>query len=109
MEYAIKKSQKLIIKVTLHEITPHYSKFMLINDILINDIIFEPNGSSGILKSNRKFTLLTRDKYVLEVYGSRLIDLKSFFYNYAINIVPAHKKKAERLINLIQKEYSLED
>lgn len=92
-----------------YQLKAHEVALQIFKGSLINDIIFEPNGSSGILKSNRKFTLLTRDKYVLEVYGSRLIDLKSFFYNYAINIVPAHKKKAERLINLIQKEYSLED
>ena len=64
---------------------------------------------SRILESNKKFTLMTRDQNVLEIYGSKLRDSRSFLYNYGIRLVPAQKARAERLISLIEKEYSLGD
>lgn len=86
-----------------HEIAQQVFKGSLVDDL--NDP--KTGKWAGILLTTKKFTLLTRDKNVLEVYGSKLKDVRGFLYNYSTYLVPAQKARAERLIALIQNEYHL--
>ena len=92
-----------------YQIKAHEIAQQVFKSSLVDGLNNPKTGSwSGILLSTKKFSLLTRDKNMLEVYGSKLKDVRSFFYNYAINLVPHQKARAERLISLIEKEYHLE-
>ncbi|MES2328120.1 MAG: hypothetical protein V4539_00870 [Bacteroidota bacterium] len=73
---------------------------------LLEDFVDHP--TINILSSKINFTLITRGKSILELYGFKLRDARSFLQGYT-NLLQAQKTRAERLINLVEKEYQLEN
>ena len=90
-------------QIKSHEVAQQIFKSSIVEDLIVGTT----NIYEGILKSTKKFTLLTRDENILEIYGSKLRDTEAFLYRYAILLAPAQKVRAERLIALIEKEYHL--
>ncbi len=90
-------------QIKAHEVSQQIFKSSLVDNLIAGTTkIYE-----GILQSNKKFTLLTRDKNVLEIYGSKLRDNRLFFGYYTNTLIPAQQARAERLITLIENEYHL--
>lgn len=59
-----------------------------------------------ILQSTQNFKLLDVDKKTLLAYGTKLFFSRGTLFNY-VQQLKAHKAQAERLLALIEKEYSL--
>ena len=102
-------------QIKSHEVAQQIFKSSVVDDLIAatgNTNIYASNIYVGtfytrILKSNKKFSLLTRDKNILELYCSKLRDNSSFFGFYTNTLLPIQKARAERLIALIEKEYHL--
>ncbi len=93
-----------------YQLKAHEMAHQVFKGSLVDNLKDSKTGKwSSMIQANKKISLLTRDKNVLEMYSSKLRDVWSFLYNYSSFLVPAQKTRAERLISLIEKEYHLEN
>ena len=74
---------------------------------ILNDYVTRENAPL-ILQSNKQFSLLTKDNNTLLLYAAKLYGARGTLFQ-SINLLKNQKDRAERLIELIQKEYHLKN
>ena len=101
-------------------ILSQYQMFRDYHQIKANEVahtIFSGSLMEGYLENskatdlpvrNKKSSLLTRDRNILELYGTKLYFVRGIM-NIYLTAMEHQKDKAEKLMDLIKKEYHLEN
>lgn len=76
-------------------------------DPVVGEDLLSRDRFPFILSSSLKFDFIQTDKKITYNYGAYLMDCRGVLFNY-LKMIRQHKESAERLIELLDKEYSLE-